>query len=197
MIIIQPQIFKDKYLQCDSWIETVLWGGVYMHVGSLFIFFEVFWALQWSNYQQLDHNNWVWQYKSRKKRLMLKIKGIIFKLIHCLQSLSNPGTLSASDSNAECSFCLCNPILLCRPSEEHYCIVKCMNIDLLPPWELTWMRLYDKGLTDVWCAGAWLYTLRWIHPWSMYPQVYIMRVLRNLGIQSNAFFHQQDIVVSL
>lgn len=42
---------------------------------------------------------------------------------------------------------------------------------LLPAW----------GLLALWCAGAWLYTLGWIHPRSVYPQVHVTWVLRNLG----------------
>lgn len=118
-------------------------------------------------------------------RPVLKIRGIIFKSL----CLPNPVTSSESDSNTSlCAhFSLYNPVLSCRSSEEHYYIVKYTNIDLFSPWELTWEGLSvcvcvcDEGLTDVWCAGAWLYTLRWIHPRSMYPQVYVMWVLRNLG----------------
>lgn len=42
---------------------------------------------------------------------------------------------------------------------------------VLPAW----------GLLALWCAGAWLYTLGWIHPRSVYPQVHVTWVLRNLG----------------
>lgn len=42
---------------------------------------------------------------------------------------------------------------------------------LLPAW----------GLLALWCAGAWPYTLGWLHPRSVYPQVHVTWVLRNLG----------------
>lgn len=74
-------------------------------------------------------------------------------------------------------FSLYCPVLLYRSPEEHYFNVKHICVNLF----LAWVRLCDKGLTDVWCVGAWLYTLRWIHPLSVYPQVYVMWVLRNLG----------------
>lgn len=38
-----------------------------------------------------------------------------------------------------------------------------------------------RGLLMFWCAGAWLYTLQWIHPRSVYPQVHVTWELRNLG----------------
>lgn len=51
-----------------------------------------------------------------------------------------------------------------------------------PQWDCVmrdWLML--------WCTGAWQHTLRWIHPGSVYPQVHMMWVLRNLGNVEKCF----------
>lgn len=88
---------------------------------------------------------------------MLKIKGIIFKLIHCLQSLSNPVTLSASDTNAEHSFCLCNPILSCRPSEEHYFFCKIHEHRSVSTLRADLNEAVWRGID--WCLVCWSMTV--------------------------------------
>lgn len=57
-------------------------------------------------------------------------------------------------------YSLYNPVLFYSSSEEHYCIVKDIMQISSHPESLTWVRLCDEGLTDVWCAGAWLHTVK-------------------------------------
>lgn len=75
LIIIQPQIFLDKYLQCVFVLKWFFFR-VGVHVGSE----RNCWELYSSNWQHFEQNNGHNGTKSRKIRPMLKIRAIILKL---------------------------------------------------------------------------------------------------------------------
>lgn len=101
----------------------------------------IFWVSRY--YTALQWN--AWWYESMKIRSMLKIRGVILKLIHRLWCLCNLYTLTV------CSF---QPVSLYVSSEEHYHIVTQMSFhpESWPEWDCVWWG------TD-WCLVCWSMTV--------------------------------------
>lgn len=118
VIIIRPQIFKDKYLQCDFCVKRITFlREAFAGVWAVCVLVEVVWALQGSRRQQ-----WVSDGTKRKG----KAKAYVEDEGKCL---SHPVTVSTSHSNVFSS------ASVTQVRKFLYCVAR-------DCFELSWVRLH-------------------------------------------------------